>query len=59
VAAIEELGGALSEDEPRMARAVEAARDEARGPLLAIGASDDDDEDDDAEGRWVSEREEM
>ncbi len=61
VAAIEELGGALSEDHERKVRAVEAARDEARAALLAIGASDDDDEDeaDDAEGQWASEREEI
>jgi hypothetical protein len=61
VAAVEELGGALSEDQERKVRAVEAARDEARAPLLAIGASDDDDEDeaDDAEGQWASEREEI
>jgi len=59
VAAIEELGGALSQDQERKVRAVEAARDEARAPLLAIGASDDDDEADDAERRWASEREEI
>lgn len=58
-AAIEELGGALSEDQERKVRAVEAARDEARAPLLAIGASADDDDADDAERRWASEREEI
>jgi len=61
VAAIEELGGALSEDQKRRVRAVEAARDEVRARLLAIGAPDDGDEDDpdEAERRWASERAEI
>jgi hypothetical protein len=61
MAAIEELGGALSEDQERKVRAVKGARDEARAPLLAIGASDDDDEDevDDAERQGASERAEI
>ncbi len=45
-AAIEELGGSLSEGQQRKVRAVEAARDAARAPLLAIGAPDDDDDGD-------------
>ena len=45
-AAIEAVGGVLSEDQSRKVRLVEAARDEARAPLLATGASDDDEEDD-------------
>ncbi len=60
-AAIEELGGELSEDQERKVRAVETARGEARGPLLAIGASrhEDEDEVDDTEGQWASERAEI
>lgn len=42
-AAIEDLGGSLSVGQKRKLRAIEAARDAARAPLLAIGASDDDD----------------
>ncbi len=60
-AAIEELGGVLSEDQRRRFRLVEAARDKARAPLLAIDASDDDEEDDgdDREQQLASEREEI
>jgi hypothetical protein len=48
-AAIEELGGTLTEAQREMVLAVQTARDEARAPLLAIGASEDDDEDDESE----------
>ena len=56
-AAIEELGGALTKEQKGKVRAVEAARDVARAPLLAIGASEDDDEDDVDDGEH--EREEV
>jgi hypothetical protein len=58
-AAIEELGGALTKEQKGKVRAVKAARDVARAPLLAIGASEDDDEDDDDDGEHEREREEV
>jgi len=58
-AAIEELGGALTKEQEGKVRAVEAARDVALAPLLAIGASKDDDEDDVDDGELEREREEV
>jgi hypothetical protein len=58
-AAIEELGGALTEEQKGKVRAVKAAREEARAPLLAIGGSEDDDEDDVDDGECEREREEV
>jgi len=48
-AAIAELGGALTEAQRETVLAVDRAREVARAPLLAIGASEDDDEVDDDE----------
>jgi len=48
-AAIEELGGSLTEAQQETVLTVDRAREVARAPLLAIGASDDDDEVDDDE----------
>jgi hypothetical protein len=58
-AAIEELGGVLSEDQRRKVRAVGAAREEARAPLLAIGAADDIEDEVDDERQAAAEREEL
>jgi hypothetical protein len=57
-AAIEELGGALTESQKGKVRAVRAARDAARAPLLAIGTPDDD-EDDVHDSELSREREEV
>ena len=48
-AAIEELGGTLTDAQRTTVLAVDRAREVARAPLLAIGASEDDDEVDDDE----------
>lgn len=50
-AAIDELGGVLTEEQKGKVRAVKAAREVARAPLSAIGAPEDDDEDDDENER--------
>jgi hypothetical protein len=57
--AIEELGGALTEEQKGKVRIVKAARDEARAPLLALGTSEGDDGEDDVDHDLEREREEV
>lgn len=59
-AAIDELGGSLTEQQDRKLRDVKAARDKAGQPLLSIGAPEDDDEHDDIDdGEHEGERDDV